>query len=182
MFTVVQRDSPAFHVVPTASCPVTGHPLKKAWLHPPCTLHSGIYKKIPPDSSVLQHERSQVSQSFLICEMVQSFNHFHGPVLDALSYVYVSLVLGEPRTRPSIPGAASSGLSRGEGSPPSSGLKHFCSCSPEYHSPCKCMLLAHIQVGVHQVLFCIAAFQPVSPSICWCLGFFLLSWVRPGQG
>ncbi|KAK4810494.1 hypothetical protein QYF61_004274, partial [Mycteria americana] len=41
-------------------------------------------------------KQSQLSQPFLIGEMLQSFHHLCGPALDSLQYVHVSLVLGSP--------------------------------------------------------------------------------------
>lgn len=60
-------------------------------------LLSGVYTcwKAPPEPSLLLAEQSQLSQPFLILQMLQSI-HLCGPFLDLLQYVYVSLVLGIP--------------------------------------------------------------------------------------
>lgn len=57
--------------------------------------------------SLLQAEDSQSSQPFLKGFMFQFWNHLHGPTLDLLQYVHVSLLLLMPRTGPSTPEVSS---------------------------------------------------------------------------
>lgn len=57
--------------------------------------------------SLLQAEDSQPSQPFLKGFMFQFWNHLHGPTLDLLQYVHVSLLLLLLRTGPSTPEVSS---------------------------------------------------------------------------
>ena len=57
---------------------------------------------ITPEPSVLQTGQSQLSQPFLNGEMLQSLHHLHGPSLDSLQYVRVSLVPGSPELDPAL--------------------------------------------------------------------------------
>ncbi|PKU46071.1 gamma-aminobutyric acid receptor subunit alpha-4 isoform x1 [Limosa lapponica baueri] len=51
-----------------------------------------------PDPSHLLAKQSQLSQPFLVGEMLQSLHHLCGPLLDSsLQYVHVSLVLRSPK-------------------------------------------------------------------------------------
>lgn len=70
----VQTPPPVFHIVPTASCPVTGH----HWtvlLCLFCTLPSGIYTNWwdPPELPLLQPE--QIHSVLLIWEVLKSLDH-----------------------------------------------------------------------------------------------------------
>lgn len=46
--------------------------------------------------SLSQAEQSQLSQPFPAGEVLPSRNHLHGPLLNCLQYIHVSLVLGSP--------------------------------------------------------------------------------------
>ncbi|KAK4810954.1 hypothetical protein QYF61_013362, partial [Mycteria americana] len=52
--------------------------------------------EIPPEPSLLLAKQSQLSQRFLIREVLQSLHHLRGPSLDSLQYVQASPVLGSP--------------------------------------------------------------------------------------
>ncbi|XP_068808482.1 uncharacterized protein [Struthio camelus] len=52
--------------------------------------------QIPPQSSLLQAKQAQLSQPFLIGEMLQPPNHLSSPSLDSLQELHVSLLLGNP--------------------------------------------------------------------------------------
>jgi len=78
--------------------------------------------------SPLQAEQSQLSQPFLIREMLQPLHHVYDSTLDSLQYAHVSLVLGGDGTGHSTSALVSPALSRadilkGEGILKLSGLK-----------------------------------------------------------
>ena len=94
----VQTEFPIFSVVPTASWPVSRHYWERS-----CSLifipsHQVLteMQKIPCEPSLLQEEHSQLSQPLLRGEMLRFLHCLHGPSLDLLRYVHVSLVLGSP--------------------------------------------------------------------------------------
>ena len=68
--------------------------------------------EIPSEPSLLQAEQSQLSQAFLIGEAFQFLNYLHGPSLDSLQHVHVSLVLQQTEMDITA-GVASPVLSRG---------------------------------------------------------------------
>ena len=109
--------------------------------------------------------------------MLQSPHHLCSPAGPSPAVPCLSWT-GEPRTGHSTPDVASPGQSRGEDHLP----------WPAGHAPPNApqdptgllghqgTLLAHGQLAVHQnsqVLLHRAAFQQVSPSLCWCMGLFL---------
>lgn len=65
----------------------------------PLSIHpSGIYvfwKEIS-NPSLLWVKQSQISQLFLICEIVELLHHLHGCTLDFLQYVHIDLALKSP--------------------------------------------------------------------------------------
>lgn len=54
------------------------------------------------EPSIPQAEQSYLSQTFLIEEMLQTLIHPHGPLLDLLQDVHVSLTLGHPGLDPEL--------------------------------------------------------------------------------
>jgi len=81
----VQTELPACQFVPIASGPVmvtTEKNLAPSSLHPPFRYSHTLMR--PPDLSLLQAERSQLSQSSLMGDMLQSFHHLRDPLLDSL--------------------------------------------------------------------------------------------------
>jgi len=98
LFPDVQREPPVFQAVLTASGSVTGH----HWKEPGSvcftpSLQVFIYiDKIPTEPSLLQAEQFQLSQPFLIGEMLQTLIHLCDPSLDSHQYINASLVLGSP--------------------------------------------------------------------------------------
>ena len=105
-----------FQIVPIAPCPVIGHYCKEPSpiiLTPTLQIFIGIYE-IPPRSSRLQAEQTQVSQPFLTREMLQSPDYLGKSPLDLLKQFPV-LKLGEPKTGHSTPKVVSLGQRRGGG-------------------------------------------------------------------
>ncbi|KAK4830703.1 hypothetical protein QYF61_012872 [Mycteria americana] len=86
VFPDVHRQPPVFQFVPIASCPVTGHhQIQPGSVFSTPSLQVFIYiDKMSPQPSLLQAQQSQLSQPFLIGEMLQSLHHLHGPLLDSL--------------------------------------------------------------------------------------------------
>ena len=79
-----------------SSCPFSCHwtPLKRVWPHP---VTPAIQMFINSDKpSLLQAEQSQVSQPFLVQEMLQAPHHFCDPLLDSFQQFLVFLELGSP--------------------------------------------------------------------------------------
>ena len=68
-------------------------PLKRAWLHSLCTLPSGVCEHwwVTPKPSLLQAEQSQLSQPFLVGDMLHSFTIFVS-LLWNLSTMSISLL------------------------------------------------------------------------------------------
>ena len=64
-------------------------------LHPPLRYLYTLIRSAP-EPSLLQAQQSQLSQPFLICQMLQPLCHLCGPLLGPLQYVHVSLVLRSP--------------------------------------------------------------------------------------
>lgn len=110
----------------TISVPLCAHSLfswlwallKRAWLHPLCTLPSGIYTHLSDtlETPFLQVELSQLSQPHFIGEVLQSLHHLGSPprlflVCPGLSCTVL------PRNVQSTPGVASQLPSKEEGSP-----------------------------------------------------------------
>ena len=84
--------------LPIASGPVTGHHWKEpgSILFAP-SLEIFIYiGKIPLCLLFSRLKQSQLSQSFLMWELLQSFHHLGGPSQDSPQCVQASLVLGSP--------------------------------------------------------------------------------------
>lgn len=77
----------------TISVPLCAHSLfswlwallKRAWLHPLCTLPSGIYTHVSDtlETPFLQERKSQLSQPHFIREVLQSLHHLVSPPLDS---------------------------------------------------------------------------------------------------
>ncbi|GAB0180801.1 NADPH oxidase 4 [Grus japonensis] len=65
-----------------------------------------------------QAKQTQLSQPFLIGEMLQTLKHLYGPWLDSPRYVHVSLVVTSPELDCSAPGVASPVWNKGEASHP----------------------------------------------------------------
>ena len=97
-FPDVQMEAPLFQLVSIVSCHVTGHHYKEPGsVLFALSLQVFVYiGKIPLEPSLLQGEKSQLSQPFLIREVLQSFNHLSGPSLSSLHYVHTCLVVGSP--------------------------------------------------------------------------------------
>jgi len=55
-----------------------------------------------PESSLVYGEQSQLTQPLRICQMFQYFSHLHGPLLDPVQHVHVSLALGSPELEPEL--------------------------------------------------------------------------------
>jgi len=55
-----------------------------------------------PEPSLLQAEKLQLSQPFLVYQMFQSFHHLCKFLLDLLQYVSVYVVLGRPEWDPAL--------------------------------------------------------------------------------
>ena len=82
----VQTELPVPQFVPIAPCPVTGDHWKELipiLLTPTLQIFVGIYK-IPSQPSLLQAEQAQLSQPFLVREMLLSPSHLHSSPLDSL--------------------------------------------------------------------------------------------------
>jgi len=83
----VQGEPPVFHFLPTASCPGTGrHWKKKNWLHPFCTLPSGIYTH-PSDPLSLFYRKQWLSRDVKAlsssCLSLANYENHHCCVLKA---------------------------------------------------------------------------------------------------
>ena len=129
-FPDVQTAPPLFHFVPIASDPVTGHHWKESVFFAP-SLWGGVNTHTDKILlSLLYAEQCQLSQPFVIGEMLQSLSHLCGPLLDCLQYVPI-FHTEEPRTGHSAPGVAMPVLSRGEGSPPLTSWQYFVYCSQD---------------------------------------------------
>ena len=82
----VQMELPMLQFVPIAPCPIAGHHWQESGpilLTPTLKIFIGIYK-VPSQSSLLQAEQVQLTQLFLVGEMIQSLNHLCSPPLDSL--------------------------------------------------------------------------------------------------
>ena len=73
-------------------------------------------ENIPSDLSLLQAEQSQLSQPFLVEEMLQSLHYLWWPLAGRFPVCRRLSCTEEPRTGHSAPGVSSSVLSGGEGS------------------------------------------------------------------
>jgi len=85
-FSHVQMELPVFQFVPIALYRVTGHHWKEPGpihLAPTHQIFIGI-DKIPSQSYLLQAEQPQVSQPFLLREMLQVPHHLCDPPLNSL--------------------------------------------------------------------------------------------------
>ncbi|KAK4827433.1 hypothetical protein QYF61_017990, partial [Mycteria americana] len=136
--------------------------LKQGHLEPVAQDHVQVFTnidKIPPEPSLLQAEQLQLSQPFLIAEILQFLHHLSGTLLDTLQDVPVSLVLGSPELDPELQMWPQKG--RITSQPAVNGLSN--AAQDTFSLFChKGMLLAHVQFRVHQdqqVLSCKAAFQ-----------------------
>lgn len=98
---------------------------KRAWLHLPCTLPSGICIHWDPlERPLLRAEQSQLAHPLLTGAVIQSLHHLHGPTLYSFQYVYVPLVMGAQNW--TWWGHVASPMpSKREGSPPSTCLQYF---------------------------------------------------------
>jgi len=179
VFPDLQREPPVFQFLPIGTGPVIGHHWKESGsiVFAP-SLQTFIYvDNSPSKPCLLEAEQSQLSQHFLVVEMFQSLNSCHGPSLDSLQFICLSCI-GEPRTGHSTPGVTSPVLCRGEGSSPSVLLALLCLMQPNNILAffcCKDILLAHIQLGVHQTPSSFSAklhSSWVAPSIYWHRGLF----------
>lgn len=114
------------------------------------------------------HKQFHLSQPLSICQVLQTRNCLCGSLLNYLPYVHVSYN-EESSAGPGMPDVSLQCWVDGkdhflhptdEGSPRAALDAVGCLC-------CRCLLLAHVQFGVHKDpkgLFCKAAFQPVSPQ------------------
>lgn len=91
---VVQIEPPVIHYEPIVSGPVTGH----HWEEPGHIFFVPSFQvyfdEIPPEPSYLQAKQPH---PLVIGDLLQTLNHFHGPLLEFLLRVHVSLVLGSPK-------------------------------------------------------------------------------------
>ena len=91
-----------FQFVPVVPYPITGHHQKDP---DPIVLTSTLQifprlEKIPSQSSLLQAKLSQVSQPFLIREMLIGVPHLSSPPPDSLQETAVFLALGRTEQDP----------------------------------------------------------------------------------
>lgn len=102
----VHREPPMFGSLesgPIASGCGTGHHWKE---HGSVLIAGSLQTFVPIDEfppwSLLRSGQSQLSQPFLIGQMLQSLHHPCDPFLDCLQYVHVSFVLGGPYLDPAL--------------------------------------------------------------------------------
>ena len=127
--------------------------------------------KVSLDPSLLQAEQPQLSQPFLVGEVLQPSDHFCGPPPDPLQQVHVFPVLGAPEVDAGL--QVRSHLSRLEGQnllPRPAGHAAFDAAQETaIHLHCERTLSAHVQLVVHQfpeVLLHRAALNPFIPWVC----------------
>jgi len=103
--------------------------------------------------------------------MLQSLQHLHGPSLDSVHYVHISLALMSPEMDMLLQMCPHQCPVEGKDHSPQPGGSTFPSAAQDTISVlcCKGTLLAHVRLGVHQDtldLFCKAAFQRVGCLPC----------------
>lgn len=89
VFPGVQRGSPLFPFVPSASCPVTGHHGEEPGFMFFTTSLQIIADTYEISLRFLCAEQSQASRSITMSEMLQSLHHLSVPLLDCLHYAWV---------------------------------------------------------------------------------------------
>jgi len=146
-------------------------------LHPPFRYWSTLIRS--PEPSLLQAEQPKISEPFLTGEMLQSFNHLCGPLLDSVQYVHFSLVLGSSELHVALQMGPHQCWVEGKDhrSPPASSTPLDAAQDTISRLCRKDALLAYVQLGVHQepqVIFSQAPSSWVDPSRSWWLVFFLI--------
>ncbi|KAK4818295.1 hypothetical protein QYF61_010437 [Mycteria americana] len=158
-FPNIQSKPPLAQLEAISSCPITCYLGEETDPHLSTTSFQVVVEsdKVSPQPPFLQAEQAQFPQPLLIRLLLQTLHQLHCPSLDSLQHLNVSLVVGGPKLNtghdhsPSPAGHAISDISQDA----IGFLGHLGT------------LLAHIQAAVNQhaqVLFCLAAFQPLFPK------------------
>ncbi|KAK4818202.1 hypothetical protein QYF61_008586 [Mycteria americana] len=113
----------------------------------------GCYK-VSPQPSLLQAEQLQLSQPVLIGEVLQPLDHFHGLSLDPLQQHHVLLVLRAPELDALLHVRSHQSRVKGQNHlPRPAGHASFDAAQDAVgFLGCKCTLLAHVQLFIHQYL------------------------------
>ncbi|KAK4829474.1 hypothetical protein QYF61_004764 [Mycteria americana] len=161
-FPNIQSKPPLAQLETISSCPITCYLGEETDPHLSTTSFQVVEEseKVSPQPPFLQAKQSQLPQLLLIRLVLQTLHQLRCPSLDTLQHLNVSLVVGGPKLNTGF-----------------EGHDHF--PTPAGHTISDTIqdaigflghlgtLLAHIQVAVNQhpqVLFCLAAFQPLFPK------------------
>lgn len=148
-FASIWMEFPVFQFVPVTSCPFTGHSREEL------QLLSLPYQVFIPFGEITLScicSRLNISHILLLYQIHQSLNHLH----------WVPVSYTGPAQSPAV--------------------SHWCWVEEENQLPRPssssglCWLLFKVFCVSRQQVsrsFCKAAFQPVKPAMCWCLGLFL---------
>ncbi|KAK4817645.1 hypothetical protein QYF61_023235 [Mycteria americana] len=170
-FPHIQSKPPLVQLEAISSCPITCYLGEETNTHLSTPSFQAVEEsdKVSPQPPFLQAKQPQLPQPLLIRLVLQTLHQLCCPSLDTLQHLNVSLVVGGPKLNTAF-----------EVRP------HQCRVQGDHHFPSPAghaifdtsqdaigflghlgTLLAHIQPVVNQhpqVLFCLAAFQPLFPK------------------
>ncbi|KAK4810322.1 hypothetical protein QYF61_018264 [Mycteria americana] len=161
-FPNIQSKPPLVQLEAISSCPITCHLGEETDPHLSTTSFQAVVEsdKVSPQPPFLQAKQPQFPQPLLISLVLQTLHQLRCPSLDTLQPLNVSLVVGGPKLNTVFEGhdhfPSPAGHAISDTSQDAIGLLGRLGT-----------LLAHIQLAVNQhsqVLFCLAAFQPLFPK------------------
>jgi len=150
-----------------APCPIATSPAENIFrIFPigPLQVLKGCYK-VSPQPSLLQAKQPQLSQPFLITEVLQLSDHLCGPPLDLLQQLRVLLVLGTPELDTGLQvGSHQSGVEGQNHLPRPAGHASLDAAQDTVgRLGCECTLVAHVKFFIYQypqILLLRAALNP----------------------
>ncbi|KAK4831163.1 hypothetical protein QYF61_015633 [Mycteria americana] len=170
-FPNIQSKPPLEQLEAISSCPITCYLGEETDPHLATTSFQAVVEsdKVSPQPPFLQAKQSQLPQPLLIRLVLQTLHQLRCPSLDTLQHLNVSLVVGGPKLNTVFEVRPHQCRVQGHNHFPSPAGHAIFDTSQDAIGLLGRLgtLLAHIQAAVNkhpQVLFCLAAFQPLFPK------------------
>ncbi|KAK4824048.1 hypothetical protein QYF61_009639 [Mycteria americana] len=170
-FPNIQSKPPLAQLEAISSCPITCYMAEETDPHLSTTSFQAVVEsdKVSPQPPFLQAEQPQFPQPLLIRLLLQTLPQLRCPSLHTLQHLNVSLVVGGPKLNTVFEVQPHQCRVQGHNHFPSPAGHTIFDTSQDAIGFLGHLgtLLAHIQAAVNQhpqVLFCLAAFQPLFPK------------------
>ncbi|KAK4810173.1 hypothetical protein QYF61_010485 [Mycteria americana] len=170
-FPNIQSKPPLAQLEAISSCPITCYLGEETDPHLSTTSFQAVVEsnKASPQPPFLQAKQSQLPQPLLIRLLLQTLHELRCPSLDSLQHLNIPLVVGGPKLNTVLEVRPHQCRVQGHNHFPSHAGHAIFDTSQDAIGFLGHLgtLLAHIQPAVNQhaqVLFCLAAFQPLFPK------------------